>query len=517
MSDALRHKAGVPTAEDFADSAGGPVIVDTTNGDLYIINDASSVIKIGTMSAINTNSAQMTSADNALSNAISVLSTNYTSLVNRVSANSAAAASITSAEYTSLVDRVSANSAVGGGGSVSSAEHASVDARVSANSAQMTSADNAISAAVVALSAQHTSLAASVAGALSAIAANSAQMKSADDAISGAVVALSAQHTSLAASVAGALSAIGANSAQMVSADNAISAVAADALSAARAASANITSVLSNQLSGVKSAVSANSAQMTSADNAISAAVVALSAQHTSLANSVAGALSAIAANSAELTSVKGYGLNNLSGVSVDSPADGQVVAWNSGQAQWVATTPSGGGSVSSAEHQSVVDIVSGWATSGALAALPVKRVLAGNQVLAATAPVSVSGFTFTCSAGVGYGFEFGIYTSNPVSLAGNKFVLSVPSSAPLTMQYLQGGCVGGVSTLNVDRTNVTMANVTVSAVGVPIACYARGTFRCSANGGTMQLAMGSNTSGSTAGSQTTVLAGSYGYLWRMV
>ena len=71
-----------------------------------------------------------------------------------------------------------------GGGSVTSANFASLQSVLQANSAQMTSADNAISAAVAALSAQHTSLAASVAGALSAIAANSAQMTSADAALS---------------------------------------------------------------------------------------------------------------------------------------------------------------------------------------------------------------------------------------------------------------------------------------------------------------------------------------------
>ena len=54
-------------------------------------------------------------------------------------------------------------------------------------------------------------------------------------------------------------------------------------------------------------------------------------------------------------------------------------------------------------------------------------------------------------------------------------------------------------------------------AVGVPIAAYIRGTFRCSANGGTLALAMGNNVSGAGAGSAITVLAGSYGYVWRMV
>jgi hypothetical protein len=323
-------------------------------------------------------------------------------------------------------------------------------------SAQVVSADNAISAAVVALSAQHTSLAASVAGALSAITTNSAQMTSADDAISAAVVVLSARHTSLAASVAGALSAIGANSAQMTSADNAVSAAVA-------ALSAQHTS-LAASVAGHTSAIGVNSAQMTSADNAISAAVVALSAQHTSLADSVAGALSAIAANSAQMTSADDANSAAIAGI------------LTSGQG-------------------------------------PVRRILAGAQVVSATAPVSISGFTFTVSGGVGYRFEYGVFTSSPISLAGNKFVLSAPAGAIAGQIVLGGGA--GISAANFDASNVTVAQVTVSAVGSPRANFIRGTFRPTANG-TMSLAVGNNVSGAAAGSVVTVMIGSYGYVWRM-
>lgn len=46
MSD-VRHKEGVPTASDFADFDGGPLIVDTTNGNLYMIDGAGNVILVG--------------------------------------------------------------------------------------------------------------------------------------------------------------------------------------------------------------------------------------------------------------------------------------------------------------------------------------------------------------------------------------------------------------------------------------------------------------------------------------
>lgn len=338
---------------------------------------------------------------NLLVGNLSALSAAHTSLVDRVSANSGAGGggSVTSAEYLSLVNRVSANSGVGGGGSVTSAE---VVNAVSVEAANRTSADNVLSAAVAAVSAQHTSLAGSVAGALSAIVANSAQMTSADNAVSAAVAAVSAQHTSLAASVAGALSAIAANSAQMTSADNAISnaasivsVAAANALSVANAASnkgstlsVNLASVdgrvnsLQSSLSTVTSAVAANSAQMTSADNAISNAVSIVSVAVASLASVMSSRTSAIQANSAQMTSadnaisnavsiVSVAAANAISGVnavsqrlsalvldsilnvSAPSPTSGQVLKYNSAALQWVASadaTGGGGGSVTSNE-----------------------------------------------------------------------------------------------------------------------------------------------------------------------
>jgi hypothetical protein len=444
-----------------------------------------------------------------------------------------------------------------------------------ANSAQMTSADNAISAAVVALSAQHTSLAASVAGALSAIGVNSAQMTSADNAISAAVAAVSAQHTSLAASVAGALSAIGVNSAQMVSADNAISNAVSIVSVAQAATSAAVTSVnqvvsvisanvagistnvsaISTRLSALSSQVSSNSVQMTSADNAISAAVAAVSAQHTSLAASVAGALSAIAANSAQMTSADNaisnrlstWTLDNLLNVSAPSPTSSQVLKFNSAAGQWVASadaTAGAGGSVLSQEVSAVsaaaasadatlsarIDSVVS-AVSAVSAAVNVvsaalvstnefvgqRAVLSGNQLVTASALVSVSGFSFSIGINKTYRYEFMIMTSSPISLAVPQYCLSTPAPS-----YLIGR---GDNTMVAEATRVTnlvsqgnrwTGMTTVSAVGSPKAMLLDGCFRASA-AGTLVLNMGNAISGAGAGSAITILAGSYGMVWRMV
>lgn len=40
MSDPVRHKAGVPTAEDFSSGAGTPIVINTTTGKAYVLSDA---------------------------------------------------------------------------------------------------------------------------------------------------------------------------------------------------------------------------------------------------------------------------------------------------------------------------------------------------------------------------------------------------------------------------------------------------------------------------------------------
>lgn len=516
--DALSNALSVETkARVIADDALRAAI-DAVSAAVPTVSVTSA--ELASVDARVTSVASIASAAASAVNALSVVVSNHTSAIAANSAQMASADNAISAAAAAVSARLdSTNTVVSNQGSA-----------IVANSAQMTSADNALSAAINVVSnalsneiSVRTSAVNAVSNRLSTwtldnladvsapapadgntILWNSAQAQwvaSAPPAGAGSVTSAELQAVSAAAAsadgtlsvrvdsvmtiVSNHTSAIQANSAQMTSADNAISAAAAAV--SARLDSTN--TVVSNQ----GSAIVANSAQMTSADNALSAAINVVS-------NAASNALSVANAVSNRLST---WAVDNLADVSAPSPTDGQVLMWRSTSVQWVASTPAAGaGSVTSAE---LVD------------ATPTKHVLAGAQVVSATAPVSLSGFTFTCSAGVGYKFEFGIFTSNPISAAGNKFVLSFPSSSPVVAIYQQGGAVGGVSTLNADRTNVTMANVTVSAVGVPIAAYIRGTFRCSANGGTMALAMGNNVSGAGAGSAITVLAGSYGYVWRMV
>ena len=332
------------------------------------------------------------SADDALSNAISALELDDLADVSAPTPADGNVLMWNSAQAQWL------DSAMGGGsGSVTSADFVSLRSDVGrlsvslsgaissivANSAQMTSADNANSAAAAAVSARLDSTNTVVSNQGSAIVANSAQMTSADNAISAAVNVVSANLVSLRSdvgrislSVSAAISAIAANSAQMTSADNANSAAAAAV--SARLDSTN--TVVSNQ----GSAIVANSAQMTSADNAISAAVNVVSAAHASLVSdvgrisvSLSGAISTIAANSAQMVSADNaisaaaanatsignavsnrlstWTLDNLADVSAPSPVDGNVLAYNSAAGQWVASTMAAGvGSVTSAEVSAV-------------------------------------------------------------------------------------------------------------------------------------------------------------------
>lgn len=330
---------------------------------------------------VSVNSAQMTSADNANS-AAAAQADSVAHAASAAAAAASAAAAAVSADLTSLRSVVQANSA-----QMTSADNAN-----SAAAAQADSVAHAASAAAAAVSADLTSVKAVVSNQGSAIIANSAQMTSADNAnsaaaaqadsvahaASAAAAAVSAAHTSL-------VDRVSANSAQMTSADNANSAAAAQADSVAHAASAaaaaasaaaaavsaahtSLAAVVSNQ----GSAIVANSAQMTSADNAnsaaaaqadsvahaasaaaaaASAAAAAVSANHTSLAAVVSNQGSAIVANSAQMTSannalsqrISALVLDSLANVSAPTPTSGQVLAYNSAAAQWVASAMAGG------------------------------------------------------------------------------------------------------------------------------------------------------------------------------
>jgi len=343
-----------------------------------------------------------------------------------------------------------------------------------------------ISALSVAISA----LSAVVSNRTSAILANSAQMTSADNAISAAVNALSNV-------VSNRTSAIVANSAQMTSADNAISAVAADALSAARAASANLTSVLSNQLS----VTSANHVSLVSDVGRISLNLSALSTR--------ADAISVLASNAQSVA-------NAASAVAADALSAARAASAN------ITSVLSNQISLISANHVSLVSDVgriSVAVAAGLVSAGPVKKILTGAQLVTATALVSVSGFTFACSAGVAYGMEFMLFTSSPISLAHPQYQFSVSGLGTPTNFLAELLFAGGPPATNATVYNSVgirnSAMVTVSAVGVNRATRIRGGFVASA-AGKLKLKVGNNISGAGAGSAITIAVGSYGYVWRM-
>lgn len=360
--------------------------------------------------AIAVETSNRVSADNALSNLISVLSATLSttasalsqqiSVLSVVVSNTVSAVVANSADVTSLKNRVSANSAV-----VSNALSA-----IAANSAQMTSADNAISNAVSVLSIV-------VSNAISAITTNSADVTSLKNRVSANSAILS-DHTS----------AIQANSADATSLKNVVS---------------NLSVQLSLQVSAISTQLSLLKfppvESVTSADYTLSAgdngkikyftnstsaifvniptglpvgfeAVLFRASGSTSLTISaqtsvtfeaqgtvlpdpktaaqvihklsdnyigigaflaVSGgnvsvtsaeylsALNRLSGLSSDFTSFKAS-LNNFTDVSIASPTDGQRLVYNSAAGQWVNSTTAGGaGSVTSANHVSLASAVS--------------------------------------------------------------------------------------------------------------------------------------------------------------
>lgn len=386
-------------------------------------------------------SANLTSARDALSNAVSALSDAHTSLVNRVSANSGVGGggSVTSNELSIAVaaesaGRVSADNALSNAISVISVNYASLVNRVSANSAQMVSADNAISNAVSIVSAAVLVISNKLSGAsihswsspasavtsvrglqsalnmisntfsaafqngsavsadLTSVKAIVSNLTSAHNALSNTVSSNSADVTSVKAvlsnltsahnALSNTVSGLGGGGASVTSAEylslvNRVSAnsgtggtgsVTSNELSAAVAAESagrvSADNALSNLISGLSvnlasvdarasiisaahtslvDRVSANSTQMTSADNAISNAVSIVSV-------AAANAISGVNAVSQRLSALV---LDSILNVSAPSPTSTQVLKYNSAAAQWVASadaTGGAGGSVTSQE-----------------------------------------------------------------------------------------------------------------------------------------------------------------------
>jgi predicted nucleic acid-binding Zn-ribbon protein len=221
---------------------------------------------------VATNSAQMTSADNAISNAVSVVSaaqlSTWNALSNEISVRAAASAALES-----HINTVSnAVSSFANAISVVSAAAASIETHVntvSAAAASIESHVNTVSAAAASIETHVNTVSNAVSVVSAQVATNSAQMVSADNAISNAVSVVSAAQLSTWNALSNEISVRGAASADLKSAIN----------------------VVSNAVSVVSAQVATNSAQMVSADNAISNAVSIVSAAQLSTWNKVSAIL----------------------------------------------------------------------------------------------------------------------------------------------------------------------------------------------------------------------------------
>lgn len=292
--------------------------VSATLAAITSINQAVSAIS-NAVSIVSAAQAVTSAAVTSVNNRVSSVSADLTSF--KQSINNFGDVSIASPAdqqvlvYNSAAGQWLNSTLPGGSGSVTSAEYISLVDRVSAISTDVTSIRSVVSSLSTRLSALSTQ-----------VTNNSAQMTSADNAISQAVSVVSVAQA--------------ATSAAVTSVNNRISAISAD-------------------LTSVQARVSANSAQMTSADNAISNAVSIVSAAQAATSAAVTSVNNRISAVSADLTSFK-QSINNFGDVSIASPADQQVLVYNSAAGQWLnSTLPGGSGSVTSAEYVSLVSIVS--------------------------------------------------------------------------------------------------------------------------------------------------------------
>jgi hypothetical protein len=145
----------------------------------------------------------------------------------------------------------------------------------------------------------------------------------------------------------------------------------------------------------------------------------------------------------------------------------------------------------------------------------PIRRVLAGQQTVSATAAVSLSGFKFTVSTDAAYGFEFGLIVAPQTSTAGLKLFFSTPSNGGnLGAFIVNGASPNGIAQQTViNGPNQTVQYVTCSMVGNNAMVLIRGMLKPTQ--ATMCLKVGNNISGATT-STILIQQGSYGYIWRM-
>jgi len=362
-----------------------------------------------------------------------------------------------------------------GGASVTSAEFSVLSARVAANSVQMTSADNALSVAISAIS--------------TALSAETANRISVDNVLSNAVSIVSAAQAVTSAQLTSAMQSIdnfGDVSVSGVTDGQVLMwrSVSAQWIASTPGGGASVTSA---EYTSLINRVSGNSAQMTSADDAISNAVSIVSAAQalTSAAvtsvNQGVSALSAnvalistnvsaistrlsalsttVATNSADFTSFK-QSINNFDDVSVSEATDGQVLMWRAASAQWVASTPSGGASVTSAEYTSLVDRVSGNSaqmTSADNAISNAVSIVSAAQAVTSAAVTSVNQIVSVLSTNVA------TISANVSAISTRLSALSTTvatNSADFTSFKASLNNIGDVSVDGALPTQVLMLNV---------------------------------------------------------
>lgn len=299
---------------------------------------ANSALTSNLQSAIVANSAQMSVIASALSQQISALSvivSNEISARNALSiivSNAQSAITTNSADVTSLKNRVGGISAdvTSFKASLNNFTDVSVDGVTDGKILMYNSAAGQwVASAVAAGTGSVTSQKMSV-----AIAVETSNRISGENALSVRIDTVSNNLSANSVILSNLASAVVANSAQM--------SVIASALSQQISA---LSVVVSNQ----GSAIVANSADVTSLKNVVSNLSVQLSLQISAASTAISNIRSAVQANSADFTSFK-VSLNNFGDVSIASPADQQVLVYNSAAGQWVNSTVGGSGSVTSQE-----------------------------------------------------------------------------------------------------------------------------------------------------------------------
>lgn len=388
------------------------VRIDTVSNGVSIVSQALSVETVNRVAGDNALSVNINTVSNAVS-IVSVAAAAADSHANTVSAAVVVVSNLVSTVASALsvrVDtvsqglsvetaaRIAAVNTVSNAASVISAALAneisvrsSLGSVVAANSAQMTSAGNAISNAVSIVSV--------------AQAATSAAVTSVNQVVS----VISQQVSVLSARVAGI-------SAQMTSADNAISnavSVVSQALSVETAARIAADNALSVNINTVSNAVSIVSQSLSSQAAALSVRI-----------NTVSNALSALV-------------LDSVKDVSAPSPADQNVLMWNSAAAQWVASAvTAGAGSVTSTElsavsaaAQSAINTV-----SNAVSVITNALKVAGKQYYASAfdAGSATGGKTLDWNNGnvqkLSLGGHASVSATNPQ--AGARYILEINTGA---------------------------------------------------------------------------------------